>query len=271
MRNRSANPSRTEAARRVDKSPAALGHVESGRNFPAVGKIDVLLTHYGHGERAQYFASLVERAKSRRQWWDGVGGASVPEWCELFLGFETSAVAMFAYCPQVVPELLQTQAYAEAVVRGAEPDVPDVDVRQAVELRTRRRHEVLERDEPCALRCVLDEGALRRQVGGPAVVREQLRWLVELSDRQGVELRVLTDDAGAHASTDGGFTLMTMPPELEGHPGVAYVDTVVEGAFFEKPAQLHAFRAKSDRLWEQALSAEETRDFLVHLASGSQH
>ncbi len=268
MRNRSHNPSRTEAAKRVDKSPAALGHVESGRNFPAVNKIEVLLTYYGHQSRAGYFASLVERAKNRRHWWDEFPGELLPEWYELFLGFETSAVWMFVYSTQLVPELLQTTDYAEAVLRAAGPGSPDDEIATRLELRNRRRREVLDREEPCVLRCVIDEAALHREAGGPAVLREQLRRLAELTRRPNIEIRVLSSAAGAPASPDGGFTLMTMPPELEGHPGAAFVGTVVEGAFFEKAQQVDIFRDKSDRLWEQALTSEHSRAFIDDLAAG---
>ncbi|WP_106179956.1 DUF5753 domain-containing protein [Prauserella shujinwangii] len=267
MRNSSHNPSRSEAAKRVEKSPAALGHVESGRNFPAVNKIEVLLSYYGHGDRAGYFAALVERAKARRQWWDTLPEGAVPEWYQLFLGYETSAVETFTYAPQVVPDLLQTPAYAEAIVHATEPEADEERVELACEVRAGRTREVLDRDDPCVLRCVIDEAALRRPVGGPAVLREQLRHLLDVGRRSNVDIRVLPTDLGAHASTDAGFTVMAMPPELEGHPGVAYVATVVEGTFFEKAGQIGVFRDRADRLRGQALSTKRSREFIDHLAS----
>ncbi len=256
---------RQEAAARLGRTVAQIGHLETGRNLPSAGDVEVLLTWYGHPERIEFFRDLLKRAKKGRDWWVGLADA-VPEYFALFLGLEASAAQLQSYDSQVVPGILQTAAYAKAIVRAGERSQPDHEIARRVELRMARQQLIERAEEPLQVWSVLDEAVLHRQVGGVEVMREQLERLVKLAERPNIDLQVLPVTAGAHAGTEGTFTLLTFPPELHSDPGVVYVETRVRGIYYEDPAEIQLYRQALIRLQVQALSPDESPAMIQRIA-----
>jgi hypothetical protein len=261
----SSGRTRQEAADRLGRALAQIGHLETGRNLPSAGDVEVLLTWYGHPDRIEFFRDLLKRAKKGRDWWIGFADA-VPDYFALFLGLESAAVQVQSYDALVVPGILQTPAYAKAIIQAGGRAQPDHEVHRRIELRMARQ-QLVERDgDPVQVWSVLDEAALRRQVGGPAVMREQLEQLVKLAERPNVDIQVLPLDAGAHAGAEGAFTLLTFPPELDSDPGVVYVETRVRGIYYEDPAEILLYRQALTRLQVQALTPEESPTMVMQIA-----
>lgn len=256
---------RQEAAARLGKAVAQIGHLETGRNLPSAGDVEVLLTWYGHPERIEFFRDLLKRAKKGRDWWIGFADA-VPHSFALFLGLEASAVQVQSYDSQVVPGILQTPAYAKAVIRAGGRAQPDHEIARRLELRMARQQLIEREDEPLQVWSVLDEAVLHRQVGGPEVLREQLERLGKLAERPNIDLQVLPAAAGAHAGGEGAFMLLTFPPELDSDPGVVYVETRVRGIYFEDPAEIQLYRQALTRLQVQALTPEESPALIQRIA-----
>ncbi|MGH3973621.1 MAG: helix-turn-helix domain-containing protein [Pseudonocardiaceae bacterium] len=257
--------SRQEAAARLGRTVAQIGHLETGRNLPSAGDVEVLLTWYGHPDRIEFFRDLLKRAKKGRDWWIGLADA-VPEYFALFLGLEASAAQMQSYDSLVVPGILQTAAYAKAIVRAGERSQPDHEIARRVELRMARQQLIERADEPLQVWSVLDEAVLHRQVGGVEVMREQLERLVKLAERPNIDIQVLPVTAGAHAGTEGTFTLLTFPPELHSDPGVVYVETRVRGIYYEDPAEIQLYRQALIRLQVQALNPDESPAMIQRIA-----
>lgn len=264
MRPKAAGRSRQEAAERVGKASTQIGHLETARNLPSLADVEILLTWYGHADRVEVFRDLVRRAKRGREWWIGFTDA-MPQWFGLYLGLEASAVQVASYDAVMVPGLLQTAAYAEAVIRAGERSLSEPEIERRVELRMARRS-LYERDEdPLQVWAVLDEAVLRRQVGGPGALEEQLQRLVELAARPNIDIQVLPADAGAHAGAEGSFSLLTFSPELEGDAGVAYIETRVRGIYYEDPAEIALYRAALTRLQVQAITPERSPDAILQI------
>lgn len=254
---------RQAAAARIGRNISHIGHIETGRNLPAPTEVEVLLDLYGVPERSEFFRELVRRAKKGTDWWLGFSDA-VRDWFSLYLGLESSAVQLESYNSIVVPGLFQTSAYAEAIIRGWEPELSDAEVAKRVELRLARQH-VLDRDpDPLRVWAVLDESVLRRAAGGPAVLRDQLEHLVKLAKRPNIDLQVLPANAGAHTGTDGTFVLMTFPPELPG--SAVYVQTLITGIYYEDAAEVLRYRNALTRLRVQAVTPEESSAVIVRIA-----
>ncbi len=256
---------RQEAAARLGRTVPHIGHLETGRNLPSAGDVEVLLTWYGHPDRIEFFRELLKRAKKGRDWWIGFADA-VPGYFALFLGLEASAVQLQSYDGLVVPGILQTAAYAKAIIRAGERSQPDHEVARRVELRMARQQLIERADEPLQVWSVLDEAVLHRQVGGAEVMREQLERLVKLAERPNIDLQVLPAAAGAHAGTEGSFTLLTFPPELHSDPGVVYVETRVRGVYYEDPAEIQPYRQALIRLQVQALNPDESPAMIQRIA-----
>lgn len=269
LRETSANPNQSEIAKRIGKSRATIGHYEMGRYLPSHRSIDIMLEAYGHAERAAYYRRLRDRVESHPpNWWDeALPDGSLPDWLALFVGIESSAVRIHAYDTQCVPELAQTEAYARAVLRARRPRADQSDIDLSMRL-LRGRQAALDRADPPRLRWLVDEAALRRRVGGVAVLREQLERLARLGRTPNVELRVLPLSSDAGAGTTGSFTELALPSDvIEDFHDVVYVSTPVDRRHYESAQHLATFKASWAQLWEGALPESDSLEFVEGLAA----
>ncbi|TBL36297.1 XRE family transcriptional regulator [Verrucosispora sp. SN26_14.1] len=147
-----------------------------------------------------------------------------PQWMQEWEANERQATVLRSFQNTVVPGLLQTSAYARALFRSVGLyDEEEVEQRASARL---ERQAVLTRERPPQLVAVLDEHVLRRPVGGPLVMREQLRRLVKLATEQPrVRLHVVPASVGAYPGVAGAFVLATLP----GGKYVAYLDDQLKG------------------------------------------
>lgn len=255
---------REQVAEQLGRTVGHVRHLETMVSLPNQLEVRALLALYGVPERVDSFLALVAAAKRGKDWWTDFPG--VPAWLELLLGMEAAAATIHSYDTMVVPGLFQTPAYAQAVIRGGQPDLPDDEVHQRVELRMARQ-DVLTGPEPPQVWCVLDESVLYRQAEDPAVLPEQVEHLVKLGDLPNVHLQVLTRDAlGLHCGINGTFTVLTFGPELVGDPGVAYTETRISGTYHEDAAEIMRYRDTWSRVQLLAQTPEQTRAILVQRA-----
>ncbi|ONK09899.1 helix-turn-helix transcriptional regulator [Streptomyces sp. MP131-18] len=179
-----------EAADELGTSPSTLHRMEGGRVGLKPAHVRRLLTVYGREAEAGSVLADVERA-SRPGWWQAYRDV-LPRSPADLIGLEEHAQVIRFYAPAVVPDLLQTPAYAEALQRVQHPEDADGRIARRVEL-LNRRQAVLDRAEPAppVLWALIEEAALRRRVGGPEVMRGQLAHLRRLAGRPGVTIRVV--------------------------------------------------------------------------------
>ncbi|PZF95810.1 transcriptional regulator [Micromonospora endophytica] len=183
----------------------------------------------------------------QKGWWDGLTAnvaASLIDWIWL----ESRATAVDSFQDSVIPGLLQTREYAEAVIRAADDHLPNEQLTRFVDLRMNRQ-QLLSQPEPIRLSAIIDEGALRRMIGGPEVMRAQLAHLRAMAGWPNVEIMILPLAAGAHASPNGAFDVFRMrrPYPPAGCISTVVGTVVVEG---EKADSLHQ---RYDRLRRAAL------------------
>jgi transcriptional regulator with XRE-family HTH domain len=256
--------SRLEVAQRLGRGISHVGHIETMRNLPSPTEVEVFLNYCGVSERIPFFLELLVQAKKNRDWWTEFGNA-VPAWFDLYLGMESSAVKIESYDALMIPGLVQTPEYAEAIIRGDERNFSDAEVARRVELRMTRQT-ILDHNKTLHLWMILDEAALRRLVGGPTVMQQQLHHLIELIKHPRIELQILPTSAGAHPALYGSFTIMSFPDEFGKDPGVVYVQTRIEGIYYEEPAEINQYRLSINRLGAQASSPEDTPSVITHIA-----
>lgn len=259
-----AGKERPEVMQRLGLSRAQVGHLETAERLPSQPVLEILLDFYGKPERLPDFLRIVEAARKGKNWWEKLSGA-VPPWFDLFLGLEAGAADVLSFDDYVVPGLLQTPAYAEAVIR-ADPELSDEQVQQRVELRMGRQ-EILDREDgPVRVWTVIDEAVLTRQRGSAAAMAEQLNHLINMSMRPGVDLQVLPMNAGAHLAQSGGFQVLKFPAEMAGDPGVVYLEGLVEGRYYEKPEEVALYERTMTRLQVKAATQEDSRELLRRAA-----
>jgi transcriptional regulator with XRE-family HTH domain len=240
-----------EAGERLNKTAAAYRHYENNQRSPSASDIEVLLNWYGVPERTPFFRELIKAAQRGKDWWISFATVAVPDWFELYLGLETGAARISSF-DLIIPGLLQTREYAEALYRAGERRLTDEEIHAKVELRIARQAILARTEDVPQVWSVLDESALRRMVGGPQVMRDQLQHLLDLAESPHVEIQVLPHRLGAHAGVEGTFTLLDYGPEFVGDPGTVYIETRVQGIYYEDSAQVTDYRRVFERLQVQA-------------------
>lgn len=152
---------------------------------------------------------------------------------------------------EFVPGLIQTQAYARALISTWDPGVTDDEVARLVSIRMDRQERLLD-DHPLKLRVVLGEAALLTEVGGPEVLRGQLDQLATLAnDVPSVRIRVLPFSAGARPALGRNFTILSFPDEAD--PDLIFAESVTYFVLEDETTEVEKFRAAYNQLWDMAL------------------
>jgi len=260
QRREAAEMTQEQVAEAMDWSLSKLIRIESGAVGISTNDLKALLNLYGVKDRHQIDA-MVELAKASRQrmWWSAYKDAVSPQLIS-YIGYEAEAVVMRQFHFALMPGLLQTEAYARTVIFDSVPGELTGEARRRaerqLEVRMRRGQEVLNRDDPPELYLVLDEAAIRRQVGGPAVMREQLNYLATLANRPTIELRILPFERGAHPGVNGAFTILEFADPAVGD--VLYLDAMAESMIKEAPSNLDYYHRVFQKLQQLALDPADS-------------
>lgn len=165
------------------------------------------------------------------------------------------------YAPTVIPPLLQSRDYAEALIRLSDPNAPmskvDVQIRRLID-----QQAVLDGKPPMRVLAILEQDLLHRQVGGRLVMAAQLEHLARVVERPHVNVVVLPHYAGWHPGIHGGFTVCQMRPP---YPPVAMLEQLTGRAVLEAEAAL-TYRQAFDRLKETAFSIAESMSLITKVA-----
>jgi hypothetical protein len=208
------------------------------------------------GETAELVGLAVE--DRHPAWWRQYSDV-LPESFDTYLSLESEASRIRAYESEVVPGLLQTEAYARAILRHHPLTVMPYEVEQAARLR-RARQARLRGDDPLRLDVVVNGSALRRVVGGPGVMAEQLAHLVEAMATATVTVRVLLFTAGAHPATNGPFRLLEFPGPDD--PQIVCLDTLALTFYRERLREVAEYQLTHERLCELALGPDDSRAYV---------
>lgn len=214
--------------------------------------------------RRQARTGLPALATQARQlaWW-GKYGDILPAWFEPFLGLEQAAASIRSFDAQFVPALFQTRDYAGVVERlGHQAALAD-EIKRRVELRLKRQ-ELHDRIQPARIWAIIDEAVLRRPIGGPAVMRDQLLHLARMSEMPHVTLQVLPFAYGGHAGASGPFSILRF--EHRDLPDVAYTEQLTSAVYLEQRVHVEHYLEVADQLSSWALSPADTTRFIEHVA-----
>lgn len=224
-----------EAADLVGCSQSKITKIELAQMTVTRDDVQKMVTVCGETDPEQLalLLSMVREGK-RKEWWEGQR-ALLPKFSP-YLGLESVAVSLHAYETHLIHGLLQTPGYARALLRKARPELLDHEIDQIVAWRMRRQ-DVLSRDEPAPLQLitVLDEAALRRVIGGPETMREQLDHLIASAAMPNVTLHVMPDAIGAHAGLTGPLTIFQFDTGMR---PVAYVESQAGNLYMERDDDL---------------------------------
>ncbi len=254
--------SREDAGYLIRASESKISRMELGRVGFKERDIADLLSLYGitrQDERAALLA--LARQANTPGWWQRYGDI-LPSWFQTYLGLEEAATLIRTYEVQFVPGLLQTEDYARAVITHGNPGAPAEEIERRVGLRMKRQ-QLLTRAGAPQLWAVVDEAALRRLMGSPAVMAAQLEHLIKASELSNVTLQVLPFHVGAHAAEAGAFTILRFPePDL---PDVVYTEQLTGALYLDKRDDVDAYMAAVDRLSVESAPPRSTVEILSRI------
>ena len=252
-----------QAADAIRGSHSKISRMEHGRVGFKERDVADLLTLYGVADAEERAALLnLAREANTPGWWHAYSDV-LSAWLEPYVGLEAAASVIRTYQIQFVPGLLQTEAYAQALIRqGAAAS--DEEIARRSELRASRQ-EILRRPGAPQLWVVVDEGALRRPVGSREIVREQLKYLAEMAEHPAVTLQILPFATGAHPAMGGAFTILRFAePDVA---DVVYIEQLTRALYLDKPTEVDSYLEIMSQLCLLAESAASTGKLLQQILS----
>lgn len=253
---------RKQAADAIGCSESRIVAIELGRNVVSKAELIVLVRdHYLAPEKLATLEELRQEA-AKRGWWSTYG---LPEWLAGYVGLEYDASTVRTFELELIPGLLQTEAYARLLHQySGTVSTKDLDRRVAARM---QRQERLTGDGPLHLVAVVSEGALVRCARHAPVAAGQLAHLVDCAQRPNVELHVLPFDAGVHAGVSGAFTLLSFPDHLLAD--AAHQEYAVGGHIVDDEAAVARLDSLFDKLRSQALATNDSLAVLAELVDNT--
>ncbi|MCP9991618.1 helix-turn-helix domain-containing protein [Streptomyces albogriseolus] len=196
--------------------------------------------------------------------WPYVYREAFPDWSRKFMEYSERAVAVRQYAAHVVPGLLQTEDYARAVLGLDALLTGEEQLEERVSARMGRQDRLMSADRP-ELCVILDEAVLRRPIGGAAVMRKQLRRLLDAAEERHISVQVLPFDQGGHEAMGGSLTVLTLPDGSD----VAYTEGADYGQLIEEPANIARYKLIYDRLRAAALPPIMSLDMVRSAMEGN--
>ncbi|MFC5285743.1 helix-turn-helix domain-containing protein [Actinokineospora guangxiensis] len=247
-----------EASRRLGWSPSKVSRLLLGARGASERDVSSLLVLCGvNGDERSRLLSLC-RDPGAGAWVQQLG--RLPTQLKTLVDHENQACGIDEFEPTLVPGLLQTVDYAQAIVR-ANSNVPAREVDERVIARTARQ-QLFRRARPPRFTFYVHEFALRLPIGGPEIMAEQLNHLVRMAGRDNIALRVVPAAVGAHAALAGAFRLMEFPH----YKPIVYLESENSSLFLERPEEIAAYRGILSALADTALGAGESRQLVAGLA-----
>jgi transcriptional regulator with XRE-family HTH domain len=232
-----------ELAERISYSAALVTAVETGRRTPS-------LDFAGRCDQALGSDGLLSRVQVK------VAGECGPSWFREWAVVEREAVMLRCWEPLLIPGLLQTPEYVRAVMRSR-PHISEDAAERRIAKRLERQM-IFDQECPPMLFAVIDESALRREVGGPELMRDQLERLVVVAAQAKVSVQVVPAAVGAHAGLCGALMIASLDESTD----ISYVDTALSSVLVERSEDVFELTLLFDTLRSAALPRQASIELI---------
>jgi hypothetical protein len=233
--------------------------LENGRSRISTDDLEDMLDLYRVRSPRREALIQLGRDARRRGWWT----AYTDIFTGSFISMEAEA-ASIRINAHVIPGILQTPGYAHEVITRTRPAIGAADAERRVAARTARQDALFSRLDPPEVHVILDEAVLRRLVGGPSVMAQQLTALAETATWPHVTVQVLPFTAGANAGMDGHFAILAFPDPED--PPVAYVEGLMGDVYVEAAEEVERFSLAWTYLVTQTLDPTESAAMIRSIA-----
>jgi transcriptional regulator with XRE-family HTH domain len=250
---------REQAGYAIRGSDSKISRMELGRVAFKERDVTDLLKLYGIEDAAEHARLLaLAREANTPGWWHAYGDV-LATWFQNYLDLEQATELIRTYEIQFVPGLLQTDAYARAVIMLGHGRAAEDEISRRAGLRMARQ-QLLTRPDPPRLWAVLDEAVLRRPIGGREVLREQIEHLIAMTALRNVRLQVIPFTSGGHAAAGGAFSILRFAHSDV--PDVVYIEHLTSGLYLDKREDVDQYAAAMGRLFIEAEPPNRTPEIL---------
>ena len=247
----------TDLAARLEIHQATWSKIETGKTKASAAVLARAIEELAiPPEAARQLEALRARA-GQQGWWQDYGDI-LSEAVQMLIELEADASWIRTYEGEVIPGLLQTRDYAERVISAVAPHIRVADIDRYLELRMRRQKRL---DDGLRLTAFLGEAAIRQQIGGPAIMGEQLRHITRGVREHDVTVQVVPFTADAHAALGESFIIIQWPDEND--PEAVYVDGVTSWTVHERSGVIRSYLHAVASVQGQALPPRDSLD-LIH-------
>ena len=238
----------------MDWSLSKIIRIESASSGISANDLKALLQLYGVKDPGQVDSLVaLARAARERSWWSAYRDVAPQPLLQL-TEYESAAQVIRQFETMFVPGILQTEDYARAVIDNYyEEGISSNQLRALVELRTRRQ-DVIDAEDPPSFHFILDEAAIRRLVGGPSIMRRQLRRLIEVADKPNISLEVIPFSAGLHPGMKGPFEIIEFADPSDSE--IVYLESPRGDIFSDVPEETSKYREDFARLGKASLGPQ---------------
>lgn len=255
-----------QAADALDCTKGKISRIENGRVAVRMPDLTALMAAYGvdNEETRERLSVMARRANRRRRegWWHQYGAVLADTYRD-YIQMETVCDGIKTFQAQLIPGLLQTPEYVRAITVASRAWGTAEEIEQFVQVRLARQ-ERLTGEDPLEVWAVLAEGVLHQQVGGPAVMHDQLQHMANLAERPNVTVQVLPYSRGAHSGMFGPYLLMSFP-QLSALD-LVLTETPVGSIWIEQESELTWYRMLFDDARTSALPPTESLTLIRRLA-----
>jgi transcriptional regulator with XRE-family HTH domain len=251
-----------QAGYQIRASRSKISRLENGRVSFKGRDVSDLLALYGITDeqlRARMM-SLAHQANTPG-WWSKYSDL-LPDWFESYLGMEGAASVIRTFEVQFVHGLFQTEDYARAVTLLGHKAASADEIDRRVSLRLKRQ-DVFANPDPPRVWSVMDEAALRRPVGGRAVMRAQLEHLAEVASLPRVTVQVVPFSSGGHAAAGGSFTVLRFAEQEL--PDIVYIEQLTSALYLDDRADVEHYLEVMNAVSAQALTPDHSARFLTEI------
>jgi transcriptional regulator with XRE-family HTH domain len=259
LRNRrdGAGLNQRQVGRACGWSGVKVSYIENAQQNVADEDLDKLLPLYEVPEPERQAFHDAARESREKGWWERYSDDVVQPYVGDFIGLEQGATRILTFEPTIVPGLLQTGAYVENVLQADMVPRTQRFVRQVIEVREARREVLIRDDRPAELVAVVDESVLRRLVGDPRSMADQMEFILELSRRPNVRVHVFPFERGvSRGMMSSSHRILHFAGSV---PPLVYMETRDQAQWIEDQVGVDAHDLAFDELVASALDEDESR------------
>jgi transcriptional regulator with XRE-family HTH domain len=251
-----------DVAKVLGVSASKISRIETGNSGLQPDDVSALLGFYQvPGPRRQELLGLLRRGEEKG-WWERQAG--LPQLWRALIDFENKASRIQTYHALMVPGLLQTAEYCEAILKATDDTLTNAELGNLTASRMARQIVLTKSNAPQYL-AVIHEVALRMLVGPRGVMKRQLQHLLTIAERPNINLRVLSTAAGANVGLRGPFMILDFADE----PALVHLENQITGMFLEEEADLAGFRVALQNILSVSLAPAATAELIASIAAES--